>query len=237
VLYRTTKSTPQGVLAAPARRPPCPGSLSCRRHGVSPAHPASLICFPTLDYLCRALVFEIGRRTPWRSCRHRATLGILLCPTQIPRFPGAHLQLRHPCQKRTARSGVGAPRGARGGRDRAVSGQFSSGKPHLGGRWLPQWLRSANWAPGPRGGAAAPRSGFQGFQPGAEGRAWRRGTLARVCSHFPERLGAVTAAATRRARARCRPSAAPPGGGAHRPACDGAVSARCWLGKPHLGGE
>ena len=40
-----------------------------------------------------------------------------------------------------------------------------------------------------------------------------------------------------RPRARCRPSAAPPGGGAHRPACDGAVSARCWLGKPHLGGE
>ena len=43
----TTKSTPQGALAAPARRPPCPGSLSCRRHGGSPAHPASLICFYT----------------------------------------------------------------------------------------------------------------------------------------------------------------------------------------------
>ena len=47
MLYRTTKSTPQGALAAPAHRPPCPGSLSCRRHGGSPAHPASLICFPT----------------------------------------------------------------------------------------------------------------------------------------------------------------------------------------------
>ena len=47
MLYRTTKSTPQGALAAPARRPPCPGSLSCGRHGGSPAHPASLICFPT----------------------------------------------------------------------------------------------------------------------------------------------------------------------------------------------
>eukprot|EP00964_Phaeocystis_antarctica_P017964 scaffold9969_cov67-Phaeocystis_antarctica.AAC.2 len=40
-------STHQGVLAAPARRPPCPGSPSCRRHCGSPAHPPSLICLLT----------------------------------------------------------------------------------------------------------------------------------------------------------------------------------------------
>ena len=52
---------------------------------------------------------------------------------------------------------------------RAVSGQFSLGKPHLGGRRLPPWPRSANWAPGPRGGARAARSAPADFQrtPGA----------------------------------------------------------------------
>ena len=103
-------------------------------------------------------------------------------------------------------------KGRDGGRDRAVSGQFSSGKPHIGGRWLPQWLRSASWAPGPRGGAAAPSTWvFRGFSRGRGARveaaiaqlarAAGRGTLARVCFHFPERLGAVTAAATGRGRA------------------------------------
>jgi len=177
---------------------------------------------------------------------------------------------------------------------RAVSGQFSLGKPHLGGRRLPPWPRSANWAPGPRGGARAAPAAFQrapGAPRGAVAAAAaqlaassRRGSRILVVDGFPNGYGALTGRPDRaaerrrpggfsgvsaggrgarveaaiaqgtgvlslpravgggncgcnRPRARCRPSAAPPGGGAHRPACDGAVSARCWLGKPHLGGE
>jgi hypothetical protein len=97
------------------------------------------------------------------------------------------------------------------------------------------------------GSGGAKHVGFQGFQPGPRGarggrhravsaRCWARNLGTSVLS-LPRAVGGGNCGCNR-PRARCRPSAAPPGGGAHRPACDhGAVSARCWLGKPHLGGE
>ena len=96
MLYLTTKSTPQGALAAPARRPPCPGSLSCRRHGGSPAHPASLICFPTLVQGA-----GLWDRTPnpvaqLPSSRH---LGFPYARPK-PKVPGVHLHPLHPCHPR-----------------------------------------------------------------------------------------------------------------------------------------